>query len=194
MFCFHLQLAQKATLSPIRRASFGPIRFYNDLQRCLRSSDSNYFGSESAQQNATVTTVTSGWPASASRGFPFTVQPNLATGRLAHGVDVEGAEISLWALYPPRRLLSARVSAVLDQPKSAFPTGEPQNWPLSLALRSLSIRAAARPTLRLAGIVRLSFDEGGWDREDSKAVQRAARVAVSMLFRATSSELTRSAR
>jgi len=31
----------------------------------------------------------------------------------------------LWALYPSRRLLSARVSAFLDLLKQAFPRGEP---------------------------------------------------------------------
>lgn len=53
------------------------------------------------------------------------VSHDLAAGRLAHWGDVEGSEIALWALYPSRRLLSARVSAFLDHLKSAFPTGEP---------------------------------------------------------------------
>jgi DNA-binding transcriptional LysR family regulator len=53
------------------------------------------------------------------------VGPDLAAGGLAHWGDVDGPEIALWALYPSRRLLSARVSAFLDHLKSAFPTGEP---------------------------------------------------------------------
>ena len=53
------------------------------------------------------------------------VSHDLAEGRLKHWGDVEGPEIALWALYPSRRLLSARVSAFLDHLKSAFPTGEP---------------------------------------------------------------------
>jgi DNA-binding transcriptional LysR family regulator len=53
------------------------------------------------------------------------VSRDLETGRLAHWGDVDGPEIALWALYPSRRLLSARVSAFLDHLKVAFPTGEP---------------------------------------------------------------------
>jgi DNA-binding transcriptional LysR family regulator len=53
------------------------------------------------------------------------VSHDLAAGRLAHWGDVPGPDITLWALYPSRRLLSARVSAFLDHLKSAFPTGEP---------------------------------------------------------------------
>ncbi|MFZ3483387.1 LysR family transcriptional regulator [Sphingomonas sp. 3-13AW] len=51
---------------------------------------------------------------------------DLTAGRLAHWGDVEGSEISLWALYPSRRLLSARVSAFLDHLKAAFPRGAPE--------------------------------------------------------------------
>ena len=53
------------------------------------------------------------------------VGPDLAAGGLAHWGDIDGPEIALWALYPSRRLLSARVSAFLDHLKSAFPAGEP---------------------------------------------------------------------
>jgi DNA-binding transcriptional LysR family regulator len=53
------------------------------------------------------------------------VSHDLAAGRLAHWGDVDGPDIALWALYPSRRLLSARVSAFLDYLKSAFPTGAP---------------------------------------------------------------------
>ncbi|GBD50152.1 LysR family transcriptional regulator [Methylopila sp. Yamaguchi] len=50
---------------------------------------------------------------------------DLAAGRLVHWGDVEGAGTALWALYPTRRLLSARVSAFLDHLKDAFPKGTP---------------------------------------------------------------------
>lgn len=53
------------------------------------------------------------------------VSHDLAAGRLAHWGDVEGPEITLWTLYPSRRLLSARVSAFLDYLKEAFPEGKP---------------------------------------------------------------------
>lgn len=51
------------------------------------------------------------------------VSHDLADGTLAHWGDVAGPETALWALYPSRRLLSARVSAFLDYLKAAFPTG-----------------------------------------------------------------------
>lgn len=51
------------------------------------------------------------------------VSHDLAAGRLVRWGEVEGAETVLWALYPSRRLLSARVSAFLDYLKEAFPTG-----------------------------------------------------------------------
>lgn len=51
--------------------------------------------------------------------------PDLAAGTLVHWGDVEGPEIALWALYPSRRLLSARVSAFLDYLREAFPRGTP---------------------------------------------------------------------
>ncbi|MBL6079642.1 LysR family transcriptional regulator [Belnapia sp. T18] len=53
------------------------------------------------------------------------VSHDLAAGRLVHWGDVAGPEIGLWALYPSRRLLSARVSAFLDHLKGAFPQGSP---------------------------------------------------------------------
>ena len=53
------------------------------------------------------------------------VSPDLADGTLAHWGDVEGPDIALWALYPSRRLLSARVSAFLDYLREAFPRGTP---------------------------------------------------------------------
>jgi DNA-binding transcriptional LysR family regulator len=54
------------------------------------------------------------------------VSHDLAAGRLDHWGDVEGSEIALWALYPSRRLLSARVSAFLDHLREAFPNGSPE--------------------------------------------------------------------
>jgi DNA-binding transcriptional LysR family regulator len=53
------------------------------------------------------------------------VSPDLAARTLVHWGDVEGPEIALWALYPTRRLLSARVSAFLDYLREAFPRGTP---------------------------------------------------------------------
>jgi DNA-binding transcriptional LysR family regulator len=54
------------------------------------------------------------------------VSQDLADGTLQHWGDIEGSEIALWALYPSRRLLSARVSAFLDFLKQAFPKGTPE--------------------------------------------------------------------
>ncbi len=53
------------------------------------------------------------------------VTHDLAAGTLVHWGDVPEPEIALWALYPSRRLLSARVSAFLDVLKEAFPEGTP---------------------------------------------------------------------
>ncbi len=53
------------------------------------------------------------------------VSHDLAAGHLRHWADIDDPAITLWTLYPSRRLLSARVSAFLDHLKSAFPTGEP---------------------------------------------------------------------
>lgn len=51
---------------------------------------------------------------------------DIASGRMVKWGDVQNSEIGLWALYPSRRLLSARVSAFLDHLKEAFPTGMPE--------------------------------------------------------------------
>lgn len=51
------------------------------------------------------------------------VSHDLAAGRLVHWGDVDGPDTTLWALYPSRRLLSARVSAFLDHLNEAFPIG-----------------------------------------------------------------------
>jgi DNA-binding transcriptional LysR family regulator len=54
------------------------------------------------------------------------VSPDLSAGTLKHWGDIDAPEITLWALYPSRRLLSARVSAFLDFLKEAFPKGTPE--------------------------------------------------------------------
>jgi len=54
------------------------------------------------------------------------VSRDLAAGRLVLWGDIAGSEIALWALYPSRRLLSARVCAFLDLLKHAFPEGTPE--------------------------------------------------------------------
>lgn len=51
------------------------------------------------------------------------VSHDLVSGRLVRWGDVEGPQTMLWALYPSRRLLSARVSAFLDYLKQSFPSG-----------------------------------------------------------------------
>jgi DNA-binding transcriptional LysR family regulator len=53
------------------------------------------------------------------------VSYDLAAGKPVHWGDVEGPEITLWTLYPSRRLLSAQVSAFLEYLKEAFPKGAP---------------------------------------------------------------------
>lgn len=53
------------------------------------------------------------------------VSHDLAAGRLLDWGDADRPEIAIWALYPSRRLLSARVSAFLDYLKGAFPKGTP---------------------------------------------------------------------
>ncbi|MBX4939043.1 LysR family transcriptional regulator [Rhizobium binae] len=51
---------------------------------------------------------------------------DLAAGTLANWGQADEFETTLWALYPSRRLLSARVSAFLDYLKAAFPQGTPE--------------------------------------------------------------------
>lgn len=53
------------------------------------------------------------------------VSHDLEAGTLVHWGDVDAPEITLWTLYPSRRLLSARVSAFIDHIRAAFPTGAP---------------------------------------------------------------------
>lgn len=54
------------------------------------------------------------------------VSHDLADGTLVSWGDADAPEITLWALYPSRRLLSARVSAFLDTLKRTFPKGTPE--------------------------------------------------------------------
>jgi len=53
------------------------------------------------------------------------VSHDLADGTLVHWGDIDAPDITVWTLYPSRRLLSARVSAFLDYLKQAFPMGTP---------------------------------------------------------------------
>jgi DNA-binding transcriptional LysR family regulator len=53
------------------------------------------------------------------------VSHDVATGILVCWGDVEASDIALWALYPSRRHLSARVSAFLALLGDAFPKGAP---------------------------------------------------------------------
>lgn len=54
------------------------------------------------------------------------VSRDLDQGRLVSWGDAEAPEIVLWALYPSRRYLSARVAAFLDVLRAAFPLGAPE--------------------------------------------------------------------
>ncbi|MDR7069799.1 DNA-binding transcriptional LysR family regulator [Pseudoxanthomonas japonensis] len=54
------------------------------------------------------------------------VAGDLRSGALVQWGDVKGKPIEIWALYPSRRLLSARVSAFLALLKEAFPLGQPE--------------------------------------------------------------------
>lgn len=61
------------------------------------------------------------------------VSHDLAAGTLLHWADLDMPETALWALYPSRRLLSARVSAFLDYLKEAFPHGTPDELAAHIA-------------------------------------------------------------
>lgn len=51
---------------------------------------------------------------------------DIHAGRLVSWGDVAGSDIALWALYPSRRLLNARVSAFLEHLRRAFPRAAPE--------------------------------------------------------------------
>lgn len=61
------------------------------------------------------------------------VSHDLAAGRLVHWGDIDAPDIALWALYPSRRLLSARVSAFLEHLRLAFPKGTPDELAVYVA-------------------------------------------------------------
>jgi DNA-binding transcriptional LysR family regulator len=71
------------------------------------------------------------------------VRHDVSTGTLVLWGDIEGPEIALWALYPSRRLLSARVSAFLEHLKATFPVKTPNEGGTHIASRTRQ-RAAAR--------------------------------------------------
>nr|WP_281250997.1 substrate binding domain-containing protein [Sphingomonas mucosissima] len=54
------------------------------------------------------------------------VSRDMARGRLVPWGDVASSNIALWALYPTRRLLNARVSAFLAFLRQSFPNGTPE--------------------------------------------------------------------
>jgi DNA-binding transcriptional LysR family regulator len=54
------------------------------------------------------------------------VSGDIASGRLTHVGDVAASDIALWALYPSRRLLNARVSAFLQLLRESFPRAAPE--------------------------------------------------------------------
>ncbi len=54
------------------------------------------------------------------------VSTDIARGSLVCWGETDTPPIALWALYPSRRLLSARVSAFLDYLREVFPTGAPE--------------------------------------------------------------------
>ncbi|HEX6834859.1 MAG TPA: LysR substrate-binding domain-containing protein [Rudaea sp.] len=53
------------------------------------------------------------------------VSRDLSAGSLVRWADAVAPEIALWALYPSRRLLNARVAAFRDHLHEAFPKGTP---------------------------------------------------------------------
>ncbi|WCE06264.1 LysR family transcriptional regulator [Pseudoxanthomonas sp. JBR18] len=54
------------------------------------------------------------------------VAHDLTAGTLVRWADAKVPPIEIWALYPSRRLLSARVGAFLELLKAAFPLGTPE--------------------------------------------------------------------
>ena len=63
----------------------------------------------------------------AAAALPLSLVANdLHAGLLVHWADCDMPPVEIWALYPSRRLLSARVSAFLGFLKEAFPRGEPE--------------------------------------------------------------------
>jgi DNA-binding transcriptional LysR family regulator len=54
------------------------------------------------------------------------VNRDIQSGQLVQWGELAGADVALWALYPSRRLLSARISAFLTFLKASFPHGTPE--------------------------------------------------------------------
>lgn len=54
------------------------------------------------------------------------VDRDIQSGKLSCWGESDTKDIGLWALYPSRRLLNARVSAFLEHLKQSFPLGIPQ--------------------------------------------------------------------
>ncbi|MFD1330687.1 LysR family transcriptional regulator [Methylopila musalis] len=69
--------------------------------------------------------------------------PDIEAGRMTLWGDVEGVQTALWALYPTRRLLSARVSAFLDHLREAFPKGTPDELAAYVAAERQRVVGAA---------------------------------------------------
>ncbi|MEG3168130.1 LysR substrate-binding domain-containing protein [Sphingomonas sp. LB3N6] len=61
------------------------------------------------------------------------VMHDIASGRLVDWGDVAESGIALWALYPSRRLLNARVAAFLDLLRQSFPQAAPEELAAYLA-------------------------------------------------------------
>ena len=60
------------------------------------------------------------------------VSGDIARGRLIAWGDVPASRVALWALYPSRRLLNARVSAFLEYLRQSFPNGTAEELPAYL--------------------------------------------------------------
>jgi DNA-binding transcriptional LysR family regulator len=75
------------------------------------------------------------------------VRPDLRSGTLVHWGDIDGPPITLWALYPSRRLLNARVSAFVDHLKEVFPEGT-SDEPAAYVTRRRRLEAEARSVRR----------------------------------------------
>ncbi|MDC0611373.1 LysR family transcriptional regulator [Vibrio sp.] len=54
------------------------------------------------------------------------IDRELKSGKLIRWGEAQTADISLWVLYPSRRLLNARVKVFLEHLKAAFPLGQPE--------------------------------------------------------------------
>lgn len=91
------------------------------------------------------------------------VSSDRAAGTLVRWGDVQGPEIALWALYPTRRLLSARVSACLDYLREAFPMGTPDELAAYVAGSATAKNAKAHdfPRTPSKGRAARSSPDGG---------------------------------